>query len=78
MRIIDNAHTTVEFSALKAGDCFLYDTCLFIKMNAVKENSPNSGNAFCFVDNTVAFFRNDRNVTPVEAEVVIRSRGVQE
>lgn len=78
MRIIDNANTTIEFSALKNGDCFLFDNCLFIKMNAVKENSPNSCNAFCFVDNAVAFFRNDCSVTPVDAEVVIRSRGVRE
>lgn len=78
MRIIDKANTTVEFSSLKVGDCFIFDNCLFIKMHPVKEGSPNSGNAFCFVDNCVAFFRSDCTVTPVEADIIIRSKGVQE
>ena len=78
MRIIDKANTTVEFSSLKVGDCFLYDNCLFIKMHLIKEDRPNSCNAFCFVDNCVAFFRSDHTVTPVEADIVIRSKGVLE
>jgi hypothetical protein len=78
MRIIDNANTTIEFSALKVGDCFMYDNCLFIKICPVKENSPNACNAFCFVDNCVAFFRPDFTVTPVEAEIIIRNKGVRE
>lgn len=73
MRIINNANTTVEFSAVKVGDCFMYDNCLFIKMHTTKE----SHNAFCFVDNVTAFFRPDWSVTPVDADIVIRSKGVQ-
>ena len=78
MRIIDKANTTIEFSSLKVGDCFLFDNCLFIKIHPVKEGSPNSCNAFCFVDNCVAFVRHDYLVTPVEADIIIRSKGVPE
>jgi hypothetical protein len=78
MKIIDNTNTSVEFSAIKLGTCFIYDNCLFIKMHPVKENSSNACNAFCFVDNCIAYFRPDYNVTPVEAEIIIRNRGVLE
>lgn len=78
MRIIDNANTSVEFSALKVGDCFLYDNCLFIKMHPVKHSSPSACNAFCFVDNCIACFESGWSVVPVEAEIIIRSKGVKE
>jgi hypothetical protein len=68
----------VEFASLKVGDCFLYDNCLFIKMHPVKEGRPNACNAFCFVDNCIAFFRPDHTVTPVEAEIIIHNKGAQE
>lgn len=78
MKIIDRADTSVEFSAIKTGECFIYDNCLFIKIYPVKESSPNACNAFCFVDNCIVYFRNDYTVTPVDAEIIIRSKGVQE
>ena len=76
MKIIDKANTTIEFSAIKIGQCFLYDNCLFVKMNPVKitDSSPN---AFCFVDNAVACVPQACLVTPVEAEIIIRSKGVE-
>lgn len=79
MRIIDNTNTSVEFSAIKIGDCFYYDNCLFIKINPVKEeHHTNACNAFCFADNNIASVPQNWIVTPVEAEVIIRSRGVRE
>lgn len=78
MKIIDNVNTTVEFSAIKTGECFLYDNCLFIKIHPVKEeNRASTSNAFCFVDNALATIPTDWPVTPVEADVVIRSKGVK-
>ena len=76
MKIIDKANTTIEFSAIKIGQCFLYDNCLFVKMNPVKitDGSPN---AFCFVDNAVACVPQACLVTPVEAEIIIRSKGAE-
>ena len=77
MRIIDNASTTVEFSAIKAGDCFIYDNCLFMKIISTKSDSPYACNAVCFVDNAIANVPSSTNVTPVDAEIVIRSKGVE-
>ena len=78
MRIIDTADTSVEFSAIKVGECFYYDNCLFIKINPVNEiGYDKAANAFCFIDNNVTNVPNDWNVTPVNAEVVIRSKGVE-
>ena len=78
MRIINNADTTIEFSAIKVGECFLYDNCLFIKIHPVKEeNRAFNSNAFCFVDNALATIPADWAVTPVGADVVIRSKGVK-
>jgi hypothetical protein len=79
MRIIDNANTSVEFSAVKVGDCFYYDRCLFIKINPVNElGYDRVANAFCFADNNIAYVPSDWNVTPVTADIVIRRKGVQE
>ena len=77
MRIIDNADTSVEFSAIKVGECFYYDNCLFMKINSTKSDSPYAGNAICFVDNNIANVPNNFNVMPVNAEIVIRSKGVE-
>lgn len=75
MRIIDNANATVEFCSLKVGDCFLYDNCLFVKMNPAKHND-HAANAYCFVDNNIACVPQAMLVIPVEAEIIIRSKGV--
>ena len=75
MRIIDKTSTTVEFSSLKVGDCFLYDSCLFVKMNPVKPNDR-AANAYCFVDNTIVCISQDWSVTLVDAEIIIHSKGV--
>jgi hypothetical protein len=75
MRIVDKADITVEFSKIKVGECFLYDRCLFIKMQPTKYNLYN---VFCFVDNAVAMFKDDWQVTPVDAEVIVRSKAVTE
>ena len=76
MKIIDNANTSIEFSAIKVGECFYYDSCLFIKINPVKQDSPYSGNAFCFANNNVVSMPCNWSVTPVNADIVIRSKGV--
>lgn len=78
MRVVDNAATTVEFSSIKIGECFIWDNCLFIKINPFKEkNHDTLSNAFCFVDNMVTCVPHDCNVVPVIADIVIRSKGVQ-
>ena len=78
MRIIDTADTSVEFSAIKVGECFYYDSCLFIKINPVNQvGYDRVANAFCFVDNNITNILNDWNVTPVKADIVIRSKGVE-
>ena len=78
MRIIDNADTSVEFSAIKVGDCFMYDNCLFVKINPVKERGyGKDANVFCFVDNNITYVPEPCLVTPVDAEIVIRSKGVK-
>ena len=74
MRIINNADKKVEFVDLKVGDCFIYDNCLFIKINSTAK-APH--NAFCFVDNATCIFNDEWQVCPVEAEIIIRSKGVQ-
>lgn len=76
MRIINNVDKKVEFASIRVGDCFLYDNCLFIKMNPVKPNE-HAANAYCFVDNNIACVPQAMLVTPVEAEIVIRSKGVE-
>ncbi len=75
MRIINTIDKKVEFVSIKVGDCFIYDNCLFVKMNPVKPNE-HAANAFCFVDNAVACVPQAMQVTPVEAEITIHSKGV--
>ena len=76
MKIIDNTSITVEFSSLKTGDCFIYDNCLFIKIDPTKESSPYACNAFCFVDNKLTSVPLDWSVIPVDADITIRNKGV--
>ena len=79
MKIVDNADMSVEFSAIKVGECFYTDKCLFIKINPVVEKGyEKSANAFCFADNNITYVPDDWNVTPVAADIVIRRKGVQE
>ena len=77
MKIINTIDKRVEFVSIKVGDCFLYDNCLFVKMNPIKANTEHSPNAFCFIDNYVAYFEPGWNVTPVNAEIIIHSKGVE-
>lgn len=72
MRIINKCDARVEFAAIRVGDAFLYDSCLFVKMNQLTKN-----NAYCFVDNAVACVPQAVLVTPVEAEIIIYSKGVE-
>ena len=76
MKITNNADKKIEFFDVKVGDCFMYDNCLFIKMNPVKQNEG-SPNAFCFVDNAVACVPQSCLVAPVSAEIVVHSKGVE-
>ena len=76
MKIINTIDKQVEFSTIKIGECFYYDKCLFMRMNPVT-NSNHSPNALCFVDNCVAYLDPHWHVTPVNAEIVIRSKGVE-
>lgn len=78
MRIIDNTDTSVEFSAIKVGECFTFDNCLFIRINPVKERGyERDANAFCFIDNNITYVNEACIVTPVNAEIVIKSMGVE-
>ena len=74
MRIINKVNAVTAFINLSVGDCFLYDNCLFIKINSTAK-APH--NAFCFVDNATCIFKDEWQVCPVEAEIIIRSKGVQ-
>ena len=79
MKIIDNSTTSIEFSAIEVGECFLFDNCLFIKINPVKERGyQKDANAFCFADNNITYVPMACSVTPVEADIVLRSKGVQQ
>jgi hypothetical protein len=53
----------------------MYDNCLFIKAHPLEKHGFIE-NAFCFIDNAVCFLRNDYNVIPVDADIVVRSKGV--
>ena len=78
MRIIDNVTTTVEFCAIKIGECCMFDDCLFVRINPVKERGyERDANAFCFVDNNITYINEACLVTPVDADIVIRSKGVE-
>ena len=76
MKVIDNTDTSVEFYTIKVGECFIFDNCLFIRIKPVKEYERDA-NAFCFVDNNITYVHDACVVTPVNAEVVIRSKGVE-
>lgn len=76
MRIVNNIDKKVEFVHIKVGECFIYDNCLFVRMNRTK-NNEHAANAYCFVDNNVACVPQACLVTPVDAEIVVRSKGVE-
>lgn len=78
MRIVNTIDKHVEFVHIKVGECFIYDNCLFVRMNPVKERGyKKEANAFCFVDNNVTHVPEAWLVTPVDVEVVIRSKEVK-
>ena len=78
MKIINAINKQVEFVSIKVGECFMFDNCLFIRINPVKERGyERDANAFCFVDNNITYVHDACVVTPVNAEVVIRSKGVE-
>ena len=77
MKIINPFDKHVEFVAIKVGDCFMYDNCLFIRINPVKERGyEKEANAFCFMDNNITYVPESCLVIPVDAEIVLKSRGV--
>ena len=76
MKIINNVDKLVAFEEIKVGACCLYAGCLYIRMNQVKTNA-NAANAFNFDDNAIAFIGPHIKVQQVEAEIIIRSKGVQ-
>jgi hypothetical protein len=75
MRIVNNP-PQVEFSVIKVGECFIQDKCLFVKIDPVSEGKKHGYNAFCFVDNKIAYIPDSWWVYPVEAEVIIKHRGI--
>ena len=78
MKIINNFNQAATFSSIKVGECFMYDNCLFIKMHPAKKDANFSWNAFCFVDNAIAQFKDEWHVIPVDARVVINGKGTKE
>lgn len=77
MKITNTINKQVEFVSIKVGECFLYDNCLFVRINSVKERGyEKDANAFCFMDYNITCVNEACLVTPVDAEIVIRSKGV--
>lgn len=78
MKITNNINKQVEFVSIKVGECFMFDNCLFIRINPVKERGyERDANAFCFVDNNITYVNEACLVTPVEAEIIISGKGVE-
>lgn len=79
MKIIDNSNKLVEFSAIKVGECFLFDNCLFVKINPVQEKGyETAANVFCFVDSNITYISPDWHVTPVHAVITINTKVVED
>lgn len=78
MKIVNTIDKKVEFVHIKVGECFMYDNCIFVRINPVKERGyEKDANAFCFVDTNITYVPEACLVTPVDVEVIIRSKGVQ-
>ena len=78
MRIINAIDKKAEFASIKVGECFMFDNCLFVRINPVKERGyERDANAFCFMDNNVTYVNEACLITPVDAEIIIRSKGVE-
>lgn len=76
MRIINNIDKQVEFVSIKVGDCFMFDNCLFMRINPIRERGyERDANVFCFMDCNITYVNEACLVTPVEAEIVIRHKG---
>lgn len=78
MKIINTINKQVEFVSIKVGECFMFDDCLFIRINPVKERGyERDANAFCFVDNNITYVNEACLVTPVNAEIIVHHVGVE-
>ena len=56
----------------------MYDNCLFVRINPVRERGyEKEANALCFMDNNITYVSEACLVTPVEAEIIVRSKGVE-
>lgn len=78
MKITNNINKQVEFVSIKVGECFMFDNCLFIRINPVRERGyERDANAFCFIDNNITYVNEACVVTPVEAEIVLSSKEVE-
>lgn len=78
MKIINTINKQVEFVSIKVGECFMFDNCLFIRINPVKERGyERDANAFCFVDNNITYVNEACLVTPVSAEIIVHHIGVE-
>lgn len=78
MKITNNINKQVEFVSIKVGECFMFDNCLFIRINPVRERGyERDANAFCFVDNNITYVNEACVVTPVEAEIILSSKEVE-
>lgn len=72
MRIINKLAVTMPFSEINTGDCFMYDNCLWLKIDSTAHQAK--CNAFCFVDNSTTNIPFDWQVIPVDAEITIRNK----
>ena len=78
MKIINTMDKRVEFVTIKIGECFMFDNCLFVRINPVKERGyERDANAFCFMDYNITYVNEACLVTPVEAEIIVRHKVVE-
>ena len=78
MKIINTIDKQVEFVTVRVGDCFMFDNCLFMRINPIREKGyERDANAFCFVDNNITYVNEACLVTPVVAEITILSKGAE-
>ena len=75
MNVVDRSGTTVEFSRVPVASCFEFENSLFMRI--VKEDKM-PYNVIALADGVLYEMASYALVTPVEADIVIRGKGVYE
>lgn len=71
MIITNQRENTVTFDSLRAGDVFIYDGVVYMKIKSIFTNYDTSFNAVSFDEGWVCKF-NYEQVVLVEAELIIK------